>query len=495
MFTSVYPVVSSSKNGKVIIVSTPNGKDNLYYDLWKKANDKDNPDNTDGWRAFRMDWWQIPGRDENWKKAQIAAIGPTRFAQEFNNEFLDDVTTTKLISDETADKFRIQLTEFKAKGVHQGKALFVTSPDGKKNYPFKMWHDFDPKRTYLASADVAEGIGKDSSVLYIWDVTDLSNIRLCCAFSDNKTSILEFAYAARQILRLYADPYLACESNGISIAFIEQLRVTYAYENFVRMNKGGCGIDSHWVLKTKACLWCRDMLTTMGFGFELYDPVLVDEFSSFIKKDGSKQTVYAAIKGAHDDHLMTFVWACWILNPDNVEKYYRVGATFTSSTGVTFPKSLSPYYGYEPSELEFIRDSQQVKDFQIYKSMNNNDFLKEHEKKVAEENKVVMEYVQSDGDRKREMEELHRKSVLSEAEVLKMMREQAELKEMDRLGSTGEAVKTSAFKYDPMYSAGNNSREPYDRRMLNVLWSSYEDAQGGIDGVFGFDDDPDEKMW
>jgi phage FluMu gp28-like protein len=57
LFTSVYPVVSSSKNGKVIIVSTPNGKNNLYYDLWKKANNKNDPDNIDGWKAFRMDWW------------------------------------------------------------------------------------------------------------------------------------------------------------------------------------------------------------------------------------------------------------------------------------------------------------------------------------------------------------------------------------------------------------------------------------------------------
>lgn len=57
LFTAVYPVVSSSKNGKVIIVSTPNGKNNLYYDIWKKANNKNDPDNVDGWKPFRMDWW------------------------------------------------------------------------------------------------------------------------------------------------------------------------------------------------------------------------------------------------------------------------------------------------------------------------------------------------------------------------------------------------------------------------------------------------------
>lgn len=354
LFTAVYPVVSSSKNGKVIIVSTPNGKHNLFYDIWKKANNKDDPDNIDGWKPFRMDWWQIPGRDEKWKQAQIAAIGPTRFAQEFNNEFLDDVTTIKLISDEISDRYRIQLTEFKQKRINQGKAVFLTSPDGKKTYPFTMYHDFDPDRTYLASGDVAEGVGKDSSTLYVWDVTDLSDIRMCCRFSDDKTSILEFAYVAREILKLYANPFIACESNGISLGFIEQLRVTYAYENFIKMNKGGCGIDSNMYLKTKACLWTRDMLTTVGFGFELYDSELVDEFSTFTKKDTKVHTIYSAIKGAHDDHIMAFIWMCWVLNPENVEKYFDVVSTFRNSEGVVFAKRLQPMYGYTPSEIEFI---------------------------------------------------------------------------------------------------------------------------------------------
>lgn len=116
------------------------------------------------------------------------------------------------------------------------------------------------------------------------------------------------------------------------------------------MNKGGCGIDSHWVLKTKACLWCRDMLMTAEYGFRLYDPELVDEFSSFIKKDGMKHTLYAAIKGAHDDHMISFIWMCWILHPDNVEKYYEVLGNFSSSTtGMTLPSKLAPYYQYTPS--------------------------------------------------------------------------------------------------------------------------------------------------
>jgi len=106
-----------------------------------------------------------------------------------------------------------------------------------------MYREFDPNRTYLVSSDIAEGIGKDSSVLYVWDITDTSNIKMVLKFSNNNVSILEFAYITKCICKMYNNPFLACECNGISLGYIEQLRVTYEYENFVRMNRdNGCGI-------------------------------------------------------------------------------------------------------------------------------------------------------------------------------------------------------------------------------------------------------------
>jgi hypothetical protein len=48
-----------------------------------------------------------------------------------------------------------------------------------------MWHEFDPQRTYVASGDVGEGGGGDYSVLYVWDITDLSNITMCLKFESN----------------------------------------------------------------------------------------------------------------------------------------------------------------------------------------------------------------------------------------------------------------------------------------------------------------------
>ena len=92
-----------------------------------------------------------------------------------------------------------------------------------------MWHEFKSNRTYLASADISEGIGGDSSVLYIWDVTDLSNIVMCARFSSNVTSLVQFAYVASKMLALYNNPWLAAERNGVSAGMLDSLRITYGY--------------------------------------------------------------------------------------------------------------------------------------------------------------------------------------------------------------------------------------------------------------------------
>ena len=392
-FASVMPIISSGKNSKAIIVSTPNGTDNLYYEIWKAANSKEASKNKEGWKPFRIDWWEAGGiRDEKWKEQQIATIGLQRWNQEFANEFLDSATSKKLIPDDIIEAFRMKITERKDSGKDRGKDLYVSSRDGKKTYVFRMWHEFSPDRTYLATFDVAEGIKKDSSVLYIWDVTETSNVTMCAAFSANDVSILEFAYVAREILKLYADPYVAGESNGISLGFIEQLRITYEYENFVMMGKDhGCGIDSHVCVKTKACLWCRDMMTTQGFGWTIYDPDLVEEMSTFIKKDTKVHDVYAAVGENHDDHMMCLVWAAWILHPENVGKYFDVKAEFKSSLGNVYPKFIAPMFRYTDAEIENVRSNQVCRDFALYAQKNDTlGYFGDEWKKFANPNDVVV---------------------------------------------------------------------------------------------------------
>jgi len=78
---SVYPIISSSKKSKIFIASTPNGTDNLFYRLYQGALQGEN-----NWKAERIDWWEIPGRDEKWKSDTVRTLGSQDiFDQEFGN--------------------------------------------------------------------------------------------------------------------------------------------------------------------------------------------------------------------------------------------------------------------------------------------------------------------------------------------------------------------------------------------------------------------------
>lgn len=75
---SVFPVVSSSKTSKIIIVSTPNGMGNEFYRIWNRAElnlDVKEDDGKPKWKPVRVNWWEVPGRDEKWKEMQLESFG------------------------------------------------------------------------------------------------------------------------------------------------------------------------------------------------------------------------------------------------------------------------------------------------------------------------------------------------------------------------------------------------------------------------------------
>jgi len=79
---SVYPTLSSSLISQCIISSTPNGMDNLFYELWDKANKKEN-----SFGFKRVDYWEVPGHDDEWAEQMKKDFGEDEFAQEFELSF------------------------------------------------------------------------------------------------------------------------------------------------------------------------------------------------------------------------------------------------------------------------------------------------------------------------------------------------------------------------------------------------------------------------
>jgi len=79
---SVYPTLASSNISQCIISSTPNGDDNVFFDIWDKSQKGLN-----SFKSIRVDWWEVPGHDEEWAAKMKADFGEENFAQEFGLDF------------------------------------------------------------------------------------------------------------------------------------------------------------------------------------------------------------------------------------------------------------------------------------------------------------------------------------------------------------------------------------------------------------------------
>jgi hypothetical protein len=166
-FKSVYPTISSSQIARVIITSTPNGM-NKFWEIYKGAVEGENEFN-----PIRVEWWQVPGRDEEWKRKEIAALGSEEdFNQEYGCQFL---SSSRLLLDSNTLK--------RLKGSEEQFIFYELSPFEKSpiDYSNLLWHPkFDPAsifekggQKFYISIDTASGGGGDYSVANIFKVAPM----------------------------------------------------------------------------------------------------------------------------------------------------------------------------------------------------------------------------------------------------------------------------------------------------------------------------------
>lgn len=94
---SVFPTMSNFQQSQIIVLSTPRGRTGLYYELWEGAQNGKN-----GFVSKRVDWWQVPGRDEKWKQDQISVFGQDLWEREFELSF--DTNESRLLSKTALEK-------------------------------------------------------------------------------------------------------------------------------------------------------------------------------------------------------------------------------------------------------------------------------------------------------------------------------------------------------------------------------------------------------
>lgn len=191
MYRSIFPTLSSSKISRIIITSTANGP-NFFYELYINALNKKND-----YVPLRVDWWEVPGRDENWKRKEIANLGSEEmFNQEYGNQFFLDGQLL-LNTQQTTFFYRI-----KQKFVYYDLDL-----DNILDIENLIWYnkinlDNLKKEKILITIDLADGSNKDFSVFNIFKIEIKSRAQI--KKIKNHSSESEF-FRLRQIGLFYSN--------------------------------------------------------------------------------------------------------------------------------------------------------------------------------------------------------------------------------------------------------------------------------------------------
>jgi hypothetical protein len=310
-WASVYPVISSSKKAKIFAVSTPNGVGNLFHQLYTGSIKTGKEWN--GWVSERIDWWDVPERDEEWKEMTIKTLGSReKFAQEYENVF---ISTGETVLDEGLFE-NLQLEVFEPKFVFDDSSYLI-------------WDEPKDDRLYVAGVDIGEGLGLNASVAQILDITDLSNIRQVAQYYTRTSSPFLFSQKLNDILIHWGKPPVGIERNNCGAQVVDNLRNTYQYENIVSWGAKSVdkslnqriGIISHVNTKYRGVMNMRYWVNELR-AVKISDTNTLMELKDFVRKPN--QTWSGRTANTLDDRVMALVWALIVLDNDICPYFFEV---------------------------------------------------------------------------------------------------------------------------------------------------------------------------
>lgn len=292
-FTSTYPVISSGKTTKVIIVSTPYGL-NHFYKMWVDAEE-----GRSDYKTVEVHWSMVPGRDAAWREQTIRNTSEEQFRQEFECEFIGSSAT--LIP---GAKLRMLAFKNPVKSIED----------------MDLYQEPQPNHMYVMTVDCAEGVGQDSSTFSVFDVTEIP-YRQVAKYKSNQISPLVYPSLIYNAARKYNNAFVLIETNNIGQQVVDILHYDLEYENIFRLEhhniKGqhissgfkksvSFGVKTTKSVKKIGCANLKTLVESDKLIIEDFDTI--SELNTFVRVKDS----YEAEEGNHDDMVMTLVIFSWL---------------------------------------------------------------------------------------------------------------------------------------------------------------------------------------
>lgn len=322
-FKSVLPTISSSKNSKIILSSTPKGQNNYFYRVIQQAKTGESQ-----WKYMSVPWNMIPYRDEEWKRTALADCDndPVLFEQEYNCKFLSEGTAA-------IDKEFISMMESESI-----PPTIINTDD------YKVWEVPNPSHIYTMGIDVSDGVGECASCIQVLDVTDLRNIRQVACYNNRFIDTSNFAKEIYDISLQWGKPWILIERNNMGASTVLSLeKEPFYYERLVsydgksKIDYSKHGIQSSTNVKYDGVANMRYYMNVLKV-VKIPDMATLNELDTFVKKPNGtygKQN----ISGVYDDRVMALCWALFLLHPPIAESCMSVTSYDTTGKPLTWEKS------------------------------------------------------------------------------------------------------------------------------------------------------------
>lgn len=343
--SSVMPTISSSKESKVIMVSTPNGL-NHFYSYWVKANKiyATDPIEKAKWNGFNpimVNWDQVPGRDEEWRRQTLASMGGSqeKFNTEYGVEFQGSSGTL--------------IAGWKLKEL----APNMASPIAERDH-LSQYQSPEKGHIYMIVADTSHGKGLDSSAFHVIDITKIP-FDIVAVYRNNMVVPEDYATILNRIGKLYNDAHILCENNDMGSVVTHILQAELEYENILfttaqqGTGRGGkklvsgatgdqrieAGIRTTKPVKALGCSLLKLLIEQNQL--PITDFHTIEELSRFSKKG----TSYEAEAGSQDDLVMGLVLFAWIANQDAFRELTDIHAvrSIREINEAQFEENMSPF--------------------------------------------------------------------------------------------------------------------------------------------------------
>ncbi|MGA2418201.1 MAG: hypothetical protein ABSF55_03115 [Candidatus Staskawiczbacteria bacterium] len=354
-------------NGRIDIESTADGSDGKFYNMFWEAWERGEPKLPTEYKAHFYSWlW-----DEEIDDIKPVQELPIEFReyQKLNN--LTDKQITyyyfkwlALNKDWSALRKEFPTTPHEA-FLSSGNKLFdnlklaeFKTREGRRENDWVFYDEYIPKHRYAIGADVAEGVGQDSSTAIIWDFTNAKPV-VVARYASNKIAPDIFAFELRRGGEKFGTCLIAVERNNHGHATIAKLKEIYPVGEIYRDEKDRLGWETNLVSKPKMMY---DLSTAVNDNLiDIPDNALISEMRRYDKENLNTQRfdeeatqhydiLMAAAIGfqmKNEDSKFSFSFGDKVFDADNADKYKKT-ANLQSKGVVSTPMTdLLPWKNEE----------------------------------------------------------------------------------------------------------------------------------------------------